>query len=82
MKFPALEAILYAFKPVYDAIIEFQSHSEPTLHKILPSLQYIIEELESIELGGAVVWEDEAAERPSIYTMRFCGVMKTEISKI
>ena len=82
VSFPGLEAILHAFKLVFDAIIEFQSSSEPTLDKILPSLQYIVEELERIEMDGAVVWEDGAAERPSICTMRFCIGIQLEISKI
>ena len=37
---PCLQAIVDAFKVVYEAIVVFQASHEPTLHKILLSLQY------------------------------------------
>ncbi len=80
--YPCLEAIVDAFQVVYEAVVEFQASHEPTLHKILPSLQYCKTELIHIERGGAVCRDNNITRSPSIYSMRLCGVMKQELEKI
>ena len=80
--YPWLEAIVDAFKVVYEAIVEFQASHEPTLHKILPSLQYCKTELRHIELGHSICRENNIMCRPSMYSIRLCGAMKQELDKI
>ena len=80
--FPCIDAIVDAFGPLYDAVVEFQSSTEPTIHKILPSLQYMKRELSRIELGGSVLRDGEVVSQPSIYSMRFCGIVKDELRQV
>ncbi len=77
--FPAFEAVIDAFNPVYDAVVEFQGINEPVLHKILPSLQFCKTELGRIELEDSVICENGIVHRPSIYSMRLYGATKLEI---
>lgn len=46
--YETLEAAVDAFKPVYEATMEFQMPSEPMLHKVLPSLQHFLRSLDHI----------------------------------
>ena len=80
--YPCLEAIVDAFKVVNEAVVEFQASHEPTLHKILPSLQYCKTELSHIELGSSVCRENKIVCTPSIYLMRLCGAIKLKLGKI
>ena len=56
-RFPCISAIVDAFGPLYDAVVELQSSTDPTIHKILPSLQCIKRELSRVELAGFVFRE-------------------------
>ena len=82
LRYPCLEAIVDAFKVVYEAIVEFQASHEPTLHKILPSLQYCKKELSQIESGHSVCRGNGIMIRPSMYSERLCGAMRSELDKI
>ena len=64
--FPALQAIPVAFKLLNDAAVEFQACREPTIHKILPSLQFMVEEIERIELDGSVIREQNEVQNPPL----------------
>jgi len=80
--YPTIEAIVDAFRPVYDATVDFQKSNEPMLHKILPAIQHITTELSKIEHGLSVRRDDNCVHRPSLYSMRLSGAMKVEIQKI
>lgn len=80
--FPALEAIVDAFKPVYDAVLEFQASHERLLHIVLPSIQFCKSQLSRIELGDSVIRENGTVQRPSIYSIRLRGVMKLELEQV
>lgn len=82
VEYPTIEAIIDAFKPVYDATIEFQTSTEPMLHKVLPAIQHIMSELSNIEHGLSVVRDDGRVIRPSLYSMRLCSKMKQEMEKV
>lgn len=80
--YPTIEALVDAMKPVYEATVMFETAHEPTLHKVLPALQHCIAELSRIEVGGTVSRDNGQEARPSLYSMRMCGVMKTQLLKI
>lgn len=80
--YPTIETIIDAFKPVYDATLQFQSSNVPMLHHILPDIQYSISELTRIEHGDFVAREGNRIIRTSIYSMRLCGAMKVQLQKI
>lgn len=52
------------------------------MHKVLPTLQYCLTDLARIEVGGYVGRENTTMCRPSLFSMRMCGVMKTELEKV
>jgi len=81
-EFVAILAITDAFKPVYDATVEFGMAHQPCLHKVLPALQYCRDELSKIERGECVLRSNNRSVRPSVYSMRLCAEMKSEICKI
>jgi len=78
----AILAITDAFKPIYDATVEFGTAHQPCLHKVLPTLQYFRDELSKIERGEQVLRSNNCAVSPSPYSMRLCAAMKAEICKI
>ncbi len=80
--FAAVEAIIDVFKPVYDSVIEFQAGQEPTLHKILLSLQVCKTESGQIETRSSVYREEGSQHRPSVYSKRLCAGMKRELEQI
>jgi len=80
--FPAIEAIIDAFKPVFAATVEFQSSTYPTLQAVLPSLQYCYDELSKIERGELVSRPNNRVVKPSEYSMLLSKVMREELQKI
>jgi len=82
VSFPTIEAIVDAFKPLYNGTVLFQTSNEPKLHEVLPNLQYMLKELSRIEHGDFVEREENLRVRPSIYSMRLCGALKLELMKI
>ena len=74
--------MLDAFQVVLEAVAEFQASHEPTLHKILSSMQYCKTELNHIERGGAVCRDNNITRSLSTYSMRFCGATKQELEKM
>ncbi len=52
LNFPALKSIVDGFKPVYDMLLEAHKTHEPTMRKIVPSLQFCIRKLKRVENGG------------------------------
>ena len=80
--FPCLQAIVDAFKPVQECVVEFQASNVPTLHKILPSLQFCMSELSQVESGALIASDEGILYRPSVYSMRLSGLMKLELQKI
>ncbi len=80
--FPCLQAVVDAFKPVQECIVDFQASNVPTLHKILPSLQFCMTELSQIESGSLVASDEGILYRPSVYSMRLSGLMKLELQRI
>jgi len=81
-EFVAILAITDAFKPIYDATVEFGVAHQPCLHKVLPALQYCRDELSKIERGECVIRNGNISVRPSPYSTRLCSEMKAEICKI
>lgn len=82
VSYPTIEAIVDAFRPVYDATVSFETSNVPMLHQVLPHLQDIIMELSRIERGGLVERDENQRITPSLYSMRLAGAMKIEIMKV
>ena len=80
--FSYIHAILYSFNNVHDATIEFEKSDAPTLHRVLPSLQFCIEELGKIEMGHVIVRDNGLVMPPSIYAMRLSGILKEELKSV
>jgi len=59
-----------------------QNSSQPKLHEILPAVQHCLRQLSRIEHGDFVVRDDGTTQRPTLHSMRLCGVMKSELQKI
>ncbi len=76
VRYPALEAIINAFRPLYEGTVKFQTVKEPTLHKVMPNIQHCITELSRIEHGEEIIREGDTMVRPSLYSMRFWGTLK------
>ncbi|KAI0557114.1 Zinc finger BED domain containing protein [Gracilaria domingensis] len=80
--YPALEAIVSAFRPVFHAQKKLEAHKKPTMHLILP----ILEQLESQvrQIGGVVLSFLSQIEVHSLWTagsplhprMRLLGFVK------
>jgi len=82
VSYPTIEAIVDAFRPVYNAAIAFQTSNVPKLHEVLPHLQDMLCELSRIERGDLVERDDNQRVRPSVYSMRLASVMKMELMKV
>ncbi len=80
--FLCVEAIVDCFKLVYEANIEFERTHEPTLHKVLPSLNFCIQELSKIEVGHGIIRGNDKVIRPSVCAMRLSGILKNELKNI
>lgn len=80
--YPAVEALVDALKPVYEAVVLFQTCNKPALHKVLPNLQYCIEELSKIERGEVVFRDENRLMQPSLYSKGFCSVMVSVLKTI
>ena len=70
------------FRTVHDSIIQFQKCHEPTLHQILPNLQFSISELERIESGEAIIGDSGTTYKPSLYTRKFSARVRAELKSI
>jgi len=79
---PTIQAIVDVFRPIYDATILFQAAHQPTLHNVLPNLQYCLEELGKLERGELIQRDDNMVVSPSIYTMGLSGMMAAELKRI
>ena len=64
--FPTIGAIHYAFKPIYDATVEFETSNEPSLFWVLPMMQIHMCELSRVELVDTVVRDEGRSVRPSL----------------
>ena len=62
--------------------MDFQTSIKPMLHEVLPSLQHMMCELSRIEHGDIVHYENKRTTRPSLYSMRLCGLMKEELREV
>jgi len=79
---PTIQAIVDVFRPVYDATILFQAAHQPTLHNVLPNLQYCLEELGKLQRGELIQRENDNVVSPSVYAMRLSGMMAAELKRI
>ena len=82
VRYPALEAIIDAFRSLYEETVEFRTVQEPTLHKVMPNLQQCVMEMSRIEHGEVVIREGDTMVRPSLYSMRFSVILKEKVKNI
>ena len=81
-RLPAIEGIFDELRTVHDSIIQFQNCHEPMLHQIFPNLQLSISDLERIESGEMFIGDSGTTYKPSLYAMKFCGVVRAELKRI
>ena len=79
--YPTIEAIVDSMKPVFEAILLFESTNSPTLHVVLSNLHHCFIELERISRGSTISRKDGEV-LPNHFTRKLCKSLRNILQKI